>query len=925
MASSHLVRLPILAMLVLAATASAGPRSSGGLITASRPARRARVLGPQMMIGAWRASIDRDTGTPIALWGTHVDVPNSVADPRVAERAARQFLAQHIDALAPGGDFIVVANQLDRGVRTVGFQQVWRGLRVVDAGIGVVFAHDRLFAITSTALPGVSPDVPVARSRSQRARAEAWVGHGTIARGIGDRVVLPIVHGPGDIEYRIADIVDVAGDRERWDVFVAPDGTPIARRSTLYANTGTVEYNAGVRYASGPRHDVPADFAFVTANGSAAMTDGSGDVSWTGASPATIVTTATGSAATIVNEAGAGTTATLALSDSGAALWNVANSELDDAQVSAFVYANIAIARDRLINPAADAFYNAAPVRLEVNNPSTCNGFSDGNTVFLYQASTECENTARVADVVEHELGHVFHNHSVIAGVGSFTMDPGQNEGYADYNAANINDDSGVGRGLDYTNRPSRDIDPIGIERVFPTDLSSDAHITGEIVSGALWDLRKAFIAELGHDAGVAKAETIFAGLLERSPDMMGSYLAAQIADDDDGDLGNGVPDQCAIEAAFGTHGLVEGFTPTSIGSPTVDGVTLSVPVTVGASPDGCAQRQISSITAQWQIDGSFFNDVALAPAGDGTWTGSFPPQVDGTIIRYSLIVDYDDGSSLLLPNNPADQLYTAFVGSATPIACANMDVDPKWTASGSDEWNWGALSTAGAASGDPIAPHSGSDVLGTIVSGFLQGYYSASSQTQIAMPAVDVSSYAVVHLQYWRWLTVEDGAFDQAQILANGQSVWSNVATPSGVTDHIDREWRFQDLDVSQLVDNGSMQIAWSLTSDATTEFGGWNLDDVCLVGLVKLPKCGDGVLDPDEQCDDGNDFDGDGCSASCTLEITATGGGCATSSPGLGASAALLLLLLLAGRRRASIRRRRARRECRNTRAGRADRSRS
>src|SRR6185503_15639368 len=150
----------------------------------------------------------------------------------------------------------------------------------------------------------------------------------------------------------------------------------------------------------------------------------------------------------------------------------------------------------------------------------------------------------------------------------------------------------------------------------------------------------------------------------------------------------------------------------------------------------------------------------------------------------------------------------------------------PKWTASGSDEWNWGALSTAGAASGDPIAPHSGSDVLGTIVSGFLQGYYSASSQTQIAMPAVHVSSYAVVHLQYWRWLTVEDGAFDQAQILANGQSVWSNVATPSGVTDHIDREWRFQDLDVSQLVDNGSMQIAWSLTSDATTEFGGWKLD---------------------------------------------------------------------------------------------------
>ena len=915
------MRRPIIALLVLAASASAGPRSSGGLIVDGRPARRARVLGPQTVVAAWHASIDRDTGTPTALWGAHIDAPNSVGDPQVAERAARAFLAQHRDALAPGGDFIVVANQLDRGVRTVGFQQVWHGLRVVDAGIGVVFAHDRLFAVTSTAMPSVAPDVPAARAREQRARAAAWVGHGTVARTVGERVVLPIVHGPGDIEYRVADVVDVAGDRERWDVFVAPDGTPIARRSTLYADTGTVEYNAGVRYASGPRHDVPAPFAFVTANGSAATTDGSGDVTWSGASPAAIVTTATGSAATIVNEAGTGTTATLALPSNGAALWNVANSELDDAQVSAFVYANIAIARDRLINPATDAFYASAPVRLEVNNPSACNGFSDGNTVFLYQASTECENTGRVADVVEHELGHVFHNHSVIAGVGSFTMDPGQNEGYADFNAANINDDSGVGRGLDYTNRPTREIDPIGVERVFPTDLSSDPHISGEIVSGALWDLRKAFIAELGHDAGIAKAEGIFAGVIERSPDMMGSYMAALIADDDDGDLGNGVPDQCALEDAFGVHGLVDGFTPASIGSPSVDGVAISVPVTVGSSPDGCAQRQISGITVQWQVDGSFFNDFPLAP-GDGTWTGSFPPQVDGTIIRYSLIVSYDDGSSLLLPNNPADQLYTAFVGSATPIACANMNVDPMWTQSGSGEWNWGALSTGGAASGDPIAPHTGSDVLGTIVSGFLQGFYDASSQSQIAMEPVDVSSYAVVHLQYWRWLTVEDGTFDQAQILANGQVVWQNVATPNGLTDHIDREWRFQDLDVSQLVDNGGMQIAWNLSSDASTEFGGWNLDDVCLVGLVKLPKCGDGVLDPDEQCDDGNDFDGDGCSASCTLEITATGG-CATSSPELGASAALLLLL--AGRRRASIRRHRARRECRSTRAGRADRSRS
>lgn len=35
-----------------------------------------------------------------------------------------------------------------------------------------------------------------------------------------------------------------------------------------------------------------------------------------------------------------------------------------------------------------------------------------------------------------------------------------------------------------------------------------------------------------------------------------------------------------------------------------------------------------------------------------------------------------------------------------------------------------------------------------------------------------------------------------------------------------------------------------------------------------VVEPFCGDGTLDPSEACDDGNNVDGDGCSANCTVE---------------------------------------------------------
>jgi len=40
---------------------------------------------------------------------------------------------------------------------------------------------------------------------------------------------------------------------------------------------------------------------------------------------------------------------------------------------------------------------------------------------------------------------------------------------------------------------------------------------------------------------------------------------------------------------------------------------------------------------------------------------------------------------------------------------------------------------------------------------------------------------------------------------------------------------------------------------------------------GTCLLPFCGDGVLDPGEECDDGNNIDGDGCSAACRIETGA------------------------------------------------------
>jgi cysteine-rich repeat protein len=59
-------------------------------------------------------------------------------------------------------------------------------------------------------------------------------------------------------------------------------------------------------------------------------------------------------------------------------------------------------------------------------------------------------------------------------------------------------------------------------------------------------------------------------------------------------------------------------------------------------------------------------------------------------------------------------------------------------------------------------------------------------------------------------------------------------------------------------------MTLSMHLEIDETVDP---NLDQIRVVTMCE-PFCGDGILDEGEECDDGNNVDGDGCSATCTVE---------------------------------------------------------
>ena len=866
----------VAAMLLVGGTAGAWV---GDKVDAVGLAPERTLVAARAVPSGWQGRSDRDTGALAELWGSYVPAPGATADPAIAEAAARAFLGTYL-GLAER-EYRLVANHLDGGLRTVGFQQTHRGIDVVGAQVAVFVRGDRVFAAASRARPGVTIDVPARGGAVPTARALDWIGGSSVVRAIGERVVLPV-----DGSYRVADRIEVEPrDRPgRWDVYVAPDGEPLAKRPRFHMATGTMVFDVGVRYPLGARQDMPARELELTADGTPTTTDADGAFSWASAGAAAVAPGLAGPRIRVTNAAGPLATASLTAQPGMPVRWSVASDAMADAQLTAFVHASIAKQRARVVVPSLASWLDTQLV-VSVNEDPSCNAMSDELGIHFFKGGPQCENTARLADVVAHEVGHQLHDHAIIPGVGF--SNSALSEGVSDFFAATVVEDNGLGRGFLFDDSAIRDLDPVGSEAIWPRDRSGDSHITGLIIGGTLWDLRKALIAQLGPVAGRAQTDKIFAGVLQRAPDIVGSYLAARIADDDDGDLGNGTPHGCAIEAAFGKHGLAgPGFMTTQVLPPVVDGTSFSVPVVTPQS--ACTPPSVTSVTLHWRVDSLPGASVAFAPSGT-SWKGALPTLPDGTLVRYQIEAKLDDGSTVFYPDNPADPEYTMMIGEPHRIWCEGFDTDPRWSTLGGD-WQWG-MPPGISLAGDPTTTYAGTSILGTDLT--MDGKYGTMASSSVTTPPIDITGYDRVHLQFRRWLAVEDALYDQATVAVNGTTVWTNAKTNLGQLDHVDREWRFVDIDVTAYAATPVL-ITWGMTSDLGRELGGWSLDEVCLVGLGKHARCGDDIVDPGEECDGESD-----CRKDCTIEDD---GGCC--SAGTDPRAPLVLaagvLVVLARRRR-------------------------
>ena len=841
--------------------------------------------------GTWRVQWDATTEVPLRIWGEGIAVPGAMASDAIALAAARGLLERHLALLAPGasiGDFEVVSN-VSHGkggaMRTVGFAQRWRGLEVVGGQVSFLFKRDRVIVIGSEAIPAIAATAPARVIDDARARehAAAWIadlyGNAPVASAVGAPVVLPLIRDRDDgvaaVSTRVVVpvTVDSADPVARWQVFVdAGTGAPVARAQTLRFADGTVRYKVPVRGPTRPRMDYPAAFGNFRISSQTVASDANGKLTWSGTAAAQVTTALTGPFVAITNRAGSLATATLSLPAGGSVVWDQSTSEQIEAQLTGFIHANLVKQFVRsTLNPNLPWLDRSLSV--SVNESGSCNAYSTGDDIHFYRSSNQCENTGRIADVIYHEFGHSLHDQSIIPGAGSF--EGALSEGVSDYLAATIVNDSGMGRGFLRNDNALRELDPVGTEKRWPDDRTGEVHDDGEIIAGTLWDLRKAMIGAHGMAEGVARADDLYYAIIQRASDIPSSYPEALAADDDDGNLANGTPNSCLITQVFAAHGMASGDVPSAIGigRPERDGFRVALPI---EPPTGdCPTPTVQTAKLEWKVRGGAAQEIALSQQGQ-SWAGTIPTQADGTVVQYRVSVALSNGSTVTYPQNAADPMYEFFVGPVVELYCARMDTDPGWThgaVAGTDDWAWRAPIGAG---GDPMMAFTGANVFGTDLGGGsgagADGQYEPSSDTWARTPEIDTTGYTNVRLHYRRWLGVEDGFFDKATISVDGQVRWTNLNSNMGnnsATHHEDKEWRFQDVDLSADAADGKVQITFALKSDQGLEKAGWNLDDVCVVAYVaRAETCGNGTVDSGEQCDDGNVDPGDGCDGYCRDE---------------------------------------------------------
>jgi hypothetical protein len=506
-------------------------------------------------------------------------------------------------------------------------------------------------------------------------------------------------------------------------------------------------------------------------------------------------------------------------------------SDASQAEIDTYVFAHQAREWALSVDPGSGMATRSQQAYVNLNQ--VCNAYYDGQSINFFRAGSGCTNTGENGDVVHHEWGHGFHAWQIRSG----TFDGSLSEGAADTVAFFYSHNNYIGPGFFTNGGAIRDVSP---NRVYPNDFVNNqyyVHDNGLIFGGAMWDTWGILVDTLGASAGTEVAEDVFAGLLRGGPTIPQSFAEALVADDDDGNLGNGTPHACQIAAGFAPHGLAQGVATSSLTiAATHEPVELALADEETAlrfelpPANDCFSGIADDAVVRYRVNEGDWESVN-ARTSDGTIRADLPPFEEGDFVEYWMEGTDVDGNSFQSPASGRVAPFTVYVGDVLEVSCEKFGTDADFhgkvmSGSASNPWDYGVPNGVG---GDPASAYTGTKVWGTELGG--GGTYPSNAQVRLRSPELDTGHYEGVFLQYRRWLSVEDKQYDQAWIEVNGEKVWQSGGVPEGNGHTRDDVWVSHVVDLRGAADRGVARVDFLLDSDEGEEFGGWTIDDLCLV----------------------------------------------------------------------------------------------
>jgi MYXO-CTERM domain-containing protein len=858
----------------------------------------------------WNARFDEVTGTPQWAWGPSIKL-GSLTNIRSVESAVRGVFAEHPDVLGVPADQLKIGRSgyvESQDAWLVHFDQVIPGttIPVWRSGVRVRIKHDRLIGFGVETHAGVREVSPVP-SISERAAERLAIANGPAGNGkhteIASRLMVLPREEAGQISTPL--VWEVRSKTEtpkgHWVSFVdAHSGELLNVHNEVRFMSGTVSAEHDVRTVNGDMAVSPMTGMRVQTDSMAMYTDDDG--SWTLDTEETPEGDLIGEFLRVRNEGGADAEFAMLSGD-------VTFSEEDATQAELDSWIFQGQIREWAVTYAPDLSMNSAQLDVFVNIGENCNAYFDG-TLNFYQAGSGCNNTGRIADVSFHEWGHGFHYYSLVSG----EFDGSISEGIGDSVAVLNTGDPVIAPFFFTSGGGIREVDS---NRVYPDDVTGEVHSDGLIFGGALWDLWQRLEDDMSSDEAFDTVSYLLAEAIKAGPTIPQSFDEFIAADDDNGDLSDGTPNTCAIIEAFSQHGLGPAGDAGSLVQLVHEPVVASLPgeaiaieaAGVNLAPE-CVEADLEDAMVQYRVVGDDDWETVELSGSLGDLEGAIPAQEEGAVVEYFLTIDTGDGGGISrAPAGGYINPFTVYIGSLVEVYCEDFEADDGGythellggqNEEGADDWMWGVPLGMG---GDPAFAASGDKVWGNdLGGGNFNGEYQNSKHnrlTSVEIPLTDATEYV---LSYRRWLNVEDGLYDQANVLANEELVWTNHATGSSIGDehHQDDRWMVHSIPFEAEA-GSSVEIAWDIESDGGLTMGGWTIDDVCIYAVGEAEP-----VDPGEEGTEGEEDAPGGGSVAVDGPLVLEGGakGCSCASTQTSGSlpwfGVFLTGLIAAGRRR-------------------------